>query len=65
MGKKDWNIQFCWVEAHIVIEGNELADTLAKKAATNADIIECYKKVSKSVVQSELGEKNVAKWQRE
>jgi ribonuclease HI len=40
MGKIDWKIQFSWVKAHIGIQGNELADTLAKEAATNADIIE-------------------------
>jgi hypothetical protein len=39
------------------------ADTLAKEAAMNTDIMECYKKVSKSVVRSELGEKSVEKWQ--
>jgi hypothetical protein len=53
------------VKAHIGIKGNELADTLAKEAATNADIIECYKKVPISVVLSELGDISVEKWQRE
>jgi hypothetical protein len=33
-----------------------LANTLAKEAATNADLIESYKKVPKSVVMSELSE---------
>jgi hypothetical protein len=44
---------------------HELADTLAKEAATNADITECYKKVPKIVVPSELGVIRVEKWQRE
>jgi hypothetical protein len=44
---------------------NELADTLAKEAATNADLRECYKKVPKCVVLSELGEISFEKWQRE
>jgi ribonuclease HI len=47
MKKLDWKIQFSWVKAHVGIQGNELADTLAKEAATNVDIIECYKKVPK------------------
>ena len=58
-------IQFCWVKAHIWIQGNELADTLAKKGAANTDIAECYYKVPKSVVKSELNAASVAKWQRE
>jgi IS1 family transposase len=37
----------------------------AKEAVTNADIMECYNKVPKSVVRSELGEKSVEKWQRD
>jgi hypothetical protein len=65
MWKIDWKIQFCWVKAHVRIQGNELADTLAKEAATKSDIIECYKKVPKSVVLSELGGISVEKWQRE
>jgi hypothetical protein len=42
-----------------------LADTLAKEAATDEDIIECYKEVPQSVVISELGGKSIEKWERE
>jgi len=65
MGEIKWKIKFCWVKAHVGIQGNEIADTFAKEAATNADIIECYKKVPKSVVISELGGISTEKWQRE
>jgi len=54
MGEIKRKIQFCRVGAHAGIQGNEIADTLAKEAATNEDIIECYKKAPKSVVLSEL-----------
>jgi hypothetical protein len=65
MEKINWKFQLCWVKAHVGIQENELADTLAKEAATNTDILECYNKVPKSVVRSELCEKNVEKWQRD
>jgi ribonuclease HI len=33
LSKKNWMIHFGWVKAHTGIEGNEVADTLAKGAA--------------------------------
>jgi ribonuclease HI len=47
MGTINWTIEFCWVKAHVGIQGNESAETFAKKAATNADLIESYKKIKK------------------
>jgi hypothetical protein len=53
------------VKAHVGIQWNELADTLAKEAATNADLIESYKKVPRSVMMRELSEICVETRQRE
>jgi ribonuclease HI len=65
MKKSRWKITLSWVKAHAGIRGNELADTLAKKAATSENITENYKRVPKSVVLRELEKESVRKWQRE
>jgi ribonuclease HI len=65
MRTTNWTIEFCWVKAYVGIHGNVLADTLAKEAATNVDLIESYTKVPNIVVMSELSEISVETWQRE
>jgi len=44
-------------------QGNELADGLAKEAATNSDIKKCYDRIPKSAVKSEVSETSETKWQ--
>jgi ribonuclease HI len=61
---REWNITLCWVKGHAGIRGNELADTLAKKAATNKTIPESYNKIPKSVVIKDLEDESAKKWQR-
>ena len=60
-----WQIKFCWVKAHALTQGNEMADTLAKEAAADLDIAVSYNKIPKSVVKRELESTSVDKWQRD
>ena len=65
MEMQNWKIEFNWIKAHAGHQGNKLADKLAKEAATNGDIDECYKRITKSTVISELSDLSVKKWQSE
>jgi len=65
METRNWKIEFSWIKAHAGHQGNEMADQLAKEAATNGVIDECYKMIPKSTVISELSDLNVTKWQSE
>jgi ribonuclease HI len=45
--RQSWKIEFNWIKAHAGHQGNEMADELAKEAATNSDIKECYYRIPK------------------
>ena len=64
MSKANWEVNLCWVKAYAGIMGNELADTLAKKAAKNESLTVEYNRIPKSVVTRQLEEESVTKWQR-
>jgi len=64
MKKAGWQIALHWVKAHAGTRGNELADTLAKTAATNGTITEGYTRIAKSAVLRQLEEESVRKWKR-
>jgi len=64
MKKEGWQITLRWVRAHAGTRGNEMADSLAKKATTNGKITESYTKIPKSAVLRQLEEESARKWQR-
>jgi len=64
MTRTSWEITLCWVKAHAGMLGNELADTLAKKATMNESLTEDYNRIPKSVVTREIEEESVKKWER-
>ena len=60
-----WKIQLTWVKAHVGLYGNEIADKLAKEAATDRSLQACYDKIPKSVILNELRDESRAKWEIE
>ena len=46
----EWKEEFSWIKAHVRHSGNELADPLAKEAASSRTIDECYTRIPKSAV---------------
>jgi hypothetical protein len=62
----NWTIHFEWVKAHTGIEGNEVADKLAKEAAQEADdqnIV--YARIPTTSFAMELKKEGIIKWQRQ
>ena len=64
MNRTSWEVTLCWVKANVGMLRNELADRLAKKAATNESLTEHYNRIPKSVVTREIQEESVKNWQR-
>jgi len=58
-----WTVEFNWIKAHAGHQGNELADRLAKEAATSSELNVSYSRIPKSTVKSALSESSVKKWQ--
>jgi len=65
MEQHERRVEFRRIKARPGHRGSEMADQKAKEAAKNKNIEECYIKIPKRVVMSELKEQSVKQWQRE
>jgi len=62
---QQWTVFFNWVKAHIGIHGNEMANRLSTKAATD-DIGELrYDKIPRETIITERKENKITKWQQQ
>lgn len=61
----NWLVEFGWVKAHVGIFGNELADRLAKQAASDNDLNICYNRIPISAVKKQLAAISEEKWEME
>ena len=52
MEQQEWKMAFRWIKAHAGQRGNELADQLAKEAASNKNVDKCYNRFPNSEVMS-------------
>jgi hypothetical protein len=65
MEQQERKVEFSWIKAHMRHRINVLADQLAKEAARNKNIDECYNRLRRSEVMCELKEQSMKQWQNE
>ncbi|KAJ4426995.1 hypothetical protein ANN_26794 [Periplaneta americana] len=58
-----WTIHIDWVKAHVGLNGNEIADQLAKEAAQEDSEEVIYNKIPRSHIIREAEEKGLYRWQ--
>jgi hypothetical protein len=56
MEQHEWKVDFSCIKALVGQRGNELADRLRKETSRSEKIEECYNRVPKSTISSELKE---------
>jgi ribonuclease HI len=62
--KDKWSVHLTWVKAHNDNRGNEMADQLAKEAASRSDDETVYSRIPKSAIIKKIKERDL-QWQQE
>jgi hypothetical protein len=62
--RANWNIELSWIKAHAGVVGNELADRLAKAAASDSDAKIVFNRLPMSTLISKIQEETKLKWQK-
>jgi len=62
---QQWTVLFNWMKAHVGIEGKEMADRLAKKAATDDAGELVYDKIPREAIITEWKKIEMTKWQEQ
>ena len=65
MESTNWTIEFAWVKATVGIYGEEVADHLAKGAASSTELAVTFDRSPKCTLYSEIYEEAMQKWQQE
>jgi len=61
----EWKVRFSWVQAHVGIYGNELANRIAKEAARSNGTSIAFNRIPVSILYYEAAEEARQKWQDE
>jgi len=63
--RTNWTINFSWIKSHAGNPGNELADRLAKDAASNKNTPVVFDRITKTTLYKKLEDETTQKWQQQ
>jgi len=63
--RTNWAIEFLWIKSHAGNPGNELANRLAKDAASNKNTPVVFNRIPNTTLYKELEDETIQKWQEQ